>query len=406
MSGQPEAGQLAGASVTTAPGRPLRVAAVGVSTGEICGVRDYAALLAEALDREGVSCSLHWLQRIGGSMLVGRSEIRAWARSLARELEEIAADAVLLHYSVFTYSYQGIPLFVGPVFAAARQAQLPVITVLHEFVFPWTHAGLTGKVWAMSQRLRLIGVMNASAAAVVTTSQRAAWLQSRPWLAKRRVAVAPVFSNLPPASPASCPDREGDLLGLFGYSFDATTVSLILDSLRLLDERGLPVRLLLLGAPGASSGSGLRWIEHARERGVGEALTFSGTLAAQELADRLAACEILLFVDPAGPTSRKTTLAASLASGRPVLALDGPQRWLELIESEAAHVVTPSAEALADALRTLLADARLRESLGARGHEFAQRMGLQHSARIVGDLLGEVLDQATARSSSHVERAL
>jgi glycosyltransferase involved in cell wall biosynthesis len=414
--------------------RGLRVVAAGISTKEICGVRDHAVLLAEALGAEGISCSLHWLQRTDGSLIAGRSQVRAWARDLEVKLEEVAADAVLLHYSVFTYSHQGVPLFIGPVLAAARRARLPVVTVLHEFVYPWTRDGLTGKAWAASQRLRLIGVMRASAAVLVTTRQRAAWLQSRPWLVQRPVAVAPVFSNLPPASVTPRQDREvhegeirggevresetrevearkveareGDVLGLFGYSFDRATVALVLDSLRLLHEHGLPARLLLLGAPGASSAPGRRWLEQARERGVGVALEFSGMLSAQELSNRLAACDILLFADPIGPTSRKTTLAASLASGRPVIALDGPQRWPELIEFGAARIVTSRADALADALRELLADASLRESRGARGREFAERVGLSHSARIVADLLAEVVDQASTRSSSHAVRAL
>ena len=39
------------------------MAAVGVSTSTTCGVRDHATLLAEALSRENVSCSVHWLYR-------------------------------------------------------------------------------------------------------------------------------------------------------------------------------------------------------------------------------------------------------------------------------------------------------------------------------------------------------
>ena len=385
----------------------MRVAVVGISTREICGVRDHAVLLAEELERVNVSCSLHWLARTGGSsMLAARAEVRAWARSLAVELEQEAADVVLLHYSVFAYSYRGIPLFVGPVFAAARRSRVPVVTLLHEFVFPWTLAGLHGKVWAVSQRMRLIGVIRASAAVLVTIQQRAAWLQSRRWLAGRRLAVVPVFSNLPAASTSLRPDREHGVLGLFGYSYDTATISLVLDALRLLRERGLPARLVLLGAPGARSEPGERWLELAREHGVDEALSFSGTLSAQELSDRLAACEILLFADRVGPTSRRTTLAASLACGRPVVALDGPQRWPELVEREAARLAAPTAQALAGALEALLVDERLRESLGARGRDFAERMGLARSARIVAALLEETVYSPVARGAVSPRRML
>ena len=76
-----------------------------------------------------------------------------------------------------------------------------------------------------------------------------------------------------------------------------------------------------------------------REGRVGDALSFSGPLPAQDLSDELAACDLLLFADDPGPSSRKGTLAASLASARPVIAIDGPQGWSELAEAGAVRVV-------------------------------------------------------------------
>ena len=129
---------------------------------------------------------------------------------------------------------------------------------------------------------------------------------------------APVYSNLPAPDPAASGRRDGRTVGLFGYSYQGAAVSLVLDAIAQLRAGGTDVRLRLLGAPGPDSAQGGRWRELARERGIEEALSFSGALPAQELSDELAACEVLLFADAAGPSSRKTTLAASVASGRPV----------------------------------------------------------------------------------------
>jgi glycosyltransferase involved in cell wall biosynthesis len=127
-------------------------------------------------------------------------------------------------------------------------------------------------------------------------------------------------------------------------------------------------------------------------RGVAHGLSFSGTLSPQDLSDALAACDVLLSAEPTGPTSRKTTLAASLASGRPVVALDGPRRWSELIRSDAALVVPPTAAALADATGDLLEDEGRRIALGARGSAFAkQMMSVEGSAEIVARLLEDVV---------------
>jgi glycosyltransferase involved in cell wall biosynthesis len=89
--------------------------------------------------------------------------------------------------------------------------------------------------------------------------------------------------------------------------------------------------------------------------------------------------------------SRKTTLAASLASGRPVLAVDGPQRWAELVEAGAAMIASPTADALADAIAVLLQDESARERLGARGQSFARDMGLGRSAKVAAGLIDAII---------------
>ncbi len=157
-------------------------------------------------------------------------------------------------------------------------------------------------------------------------------------------------------------------------------------------QEALNVELRLLGAPGPASAAGGTWTEAARRRGLEGVVRFTGPLDPQQLSDELASCELLLFADLAGASSRKGTLAGSLASGRPVIALDGPRTWGELREREAAWVVDPTAHALADAVGALLGDARMREQLGARGRMFAEeQMGLAVSVAAVHELLGDAL---------------
>jgi glycosyltransferase involved in cell wall biosynthesis len=388
--------RVAASAEPAAPRQAVNMAVVGASTSATCGVRDHATLLAAALSGENVSCSMHWLDRVEGESIgATRAQIRSWARGLAAETH--TPQAVLLHYSVFSYSYRGLPLFVAATLAALRRERIPLITLLHEFAYPWRRGDLRGAAWAVSQRAQLIEVMRASAAVVVTIDARADWLASRVWLPRRPVAFAPVFSNLPPAAAAPRPERRRAAIGLFGYSHEGARVPLVLDALRLLQDRGRDVELVLLGAPGRSSAAGEAWLEGARSRAITHAPSFSGTLAPQDLANQLATCEIMLFADAAGPSSRKTTLAASLASGRAVVAIDGPLAWSELIEARAARVSAPTPDALAGALEGLLADEGERDALGARGRAFAERrMGVARSARVLARLLDDVL---TARPS-------
>jgi glycosyltransferase involved in cell wall biosynthesis len=388
----------------SAPATP-RVAVLGISVDDPCGVRDHAAILADALAGAGIACSLHWLSRSGRSLGAERSEVRAWTRALAGELERDRADAVLLHYSVFAFAHRGVPVFTRPALAAIRRSSLPLVTFMHEYAYPWRLGGARGKVWAATQRVALREVVSASDNLVVSADARAEWLRSRAWLARRAISVAPIFSNLPPAAPlardarteasdASAADSAG-LIGLFGYGHEGADVVSVLDALRALRERAGEVRLTLLGAPGSRSPAAARWRHAAAERGLQGALEFSGRLPAQELSDALARCDVLLFAERGGATSRKTTLAASLASGRAVVALDGPNGWSELSRARAAVIVEPRGQPLADAITRLLADREARERQGELGRAFAERaMSVEHSAGVVGAALTAAVGRA------------
>jgi glycosyltransferase involved in cell wall biosynthesis len=376
----------------------MSVAVVGISLNEICGVRDHARLLAEQLSAEGTSCTWHWLLRRQRSLRGSRAELGAWSRSLARELADERPDAILLHYSVFTYSHKGIPLFVRAVVSRLLRSGIPIVTVMHEFAYPWRYGGWRGSVWAVSQRALLIEVMRASTGVIVTADARASWLATRRWLPRRHTLAAPVFSNLP--APTAKPAGGGapPTIGLFGYSYQGAAVSVIADALADLRASRADLRLALLGAPGAASDAGERWLRVARGRGIEPALSFTGPLGAQELSDALARCDVLLFADASGPTSRKGSLAASLASGRPVVALDGPLTWQEPVDAGALRIAPASARSLADALAALLDDPDASDALGARGRSFALReMGVKRTADAAQVLLREAVRARAGR---------
>jgi hypothetical protein len=368
----------------------LRVAVVGMSTRPTCGVRDHAFLLTDELRRRGVDCEVIWHVSTAESLSRRRSETGGWARGLGEELERGRFDAIVLHYSVFSYSHRGIPLFVRPVVAALRRARTPVLTVMHEIAFPWGEGGPRGAAWAASQRIALVGLVRVSAAIVVTADFRAEWLRSRPWLPARPVDVAPVYSNLPPSSER--PDAgAAPSVGLFGYALDGATVALVLDAVCRVRADGPALELRLLGAPGGESPAAAAWTAAAAARDIAGAVSFSGVLSAQALADALARCEVLLFADRTGPVSRKGTLAGSISSGRPLVVIEGRRRWRALEEAQAAAIVPRSSVGLAQRLLELLGDPGAREELGARGGAFGHDvMGLAHTGDIVMSHLAQL----------------
>jgi glycosyltransferase involved in cell wall biosynthesis len=380
--------------------RPLRLVVAGVSTSATCGVRAHADRLAEQLQREGCACTQHWLERGSASVAQTRAAFGSWTAELSAQVGREAPDAVLLHYSVFSYSFRGIPVFVPGTFAALRQARVPVVSIMHELAYPWRRNGVRGAAWALTQRLALVAAVRGSDAILVTSQDRADWLAAARWLPRRPVAVAPVFSNLPAPSSggaAGTPDAGPDLgrrsadapvVGVFGYAYDGAMRSLVLDALGELRARGVAACLLLLGAPGPESEAAQSWRRAAGSRRLDTAITFSGVLPAQQLSDALAACDLLVFADEPGPSSRKGTLAAALASGTAVVAADGPRTWVEPVAAGALAIADPKPAPLAQAMAELLADEPARSALGARGQAFAaERMSVERTAEAVKGLL-------------------
>src|SRR5689334_2268241 len=114
-----------GAVAAQAPAQPLAnlsLAVVGMSISTTCGMRDHATMLRQALEREGGSCSMHWLARGAQSYSDSRKQVRAWANGLARELAQERPAAVLLHYSPFAYGHRGVPVCLHSVLGAIRRA--------------------------------------------------------------------------------------------------------------------------------------------------------------------------------------------------------------------------------------------------------------------------------------------
>ena len=351
-------------------------------------MRDHATLLAAALEAGGVECSWHWLMRSASSLSSERAELAAFRDGLAADLARERPEAIIVHYSVFAYSFKGLPVLVPSIFSSLGERGIPVLAVLHEIVYPWRYGGWRGAIWAVSQRAVMTRVMGSVDAAIVTAHARADWLRTRRWLPKRPVAVAPVYSNLPPPREIGERPQPARVIGLFGYAYQGAAVALIVEALASLHAAGREFELQLLGQPGADSDGGREWARRAREAGIAELVSFTGPLAAQELSDRLAACDVLLFADHAGPSSRKGTLAGSLASGRPIVAIDGPAAWPALGTERALRIVSPTASALAASLDQLLGDRDELEAQGRRGREFYEReMSIGHTTHVVLELL-------------------
>jgi glycosyltransferase involved in cell wall biosynthesis len=381
----------------------LRAAMVGVSDSPVCGVRDHAVVVARSLGRLDFDIKTYWLEQRPRRALIPtvRAAIR-WAGQLRRDLCRDRPDAVVLHYSVFAFGYRGIPVHVVPIVVALRRAGLPTVVILHEFAYPWRRHGAGGWCWAVSQRVVLPPLLMLSSAAVVTTDERGEWLRTRWWLPSRQVVVLPVPSNVP-LVPALDPPSER-IIGVFGYKSGEVDPRTVIDAVALVSRKVEGLRLQLIGAPGPDGEDARAWRLLADAAGV--TLEFTGILEPRELSRCLSRAGLMVFTEGDGPTSRRTTLAASLLHGKAIVAGDGPDTWPALRESEAVCLVGLEAGEISTTVEWLLRDRQARAGYEARASTFYQsRMSEEIAADSLARLLCDVGQPRDADHTSPTSRA-
>lgn len=362
----------------------------------MCGVRDYATILTAQFGTLGYDAQLFWSQTSDFSPVNQLMRTHMVARASA-------ADVIVFNYSVFAGAWRGVPISVPLLAWRLWKAPSAIVLVAHEMVYPWRRRGWRGFVHALTQRAALLPLVAASTVVVVTTEERRNWLRARRWLPSRPVVWAPVFSNVPVRSTTAIRSRSvSRSVGVFGYGHESQHRDLVVRAVSGVASRLEGVELVLIGGPGPHSTQGLAWQVSAR--GAGCQYRFTGTLSPGELSRELSELGVFVFFDDAGPTSRKTTLAAALAHGVPTVALDGPGRWAEMVDSGAVELSAPDDTALERTLIAILTDSAKRDRLGAAGHRFYERlMADEVVARQIADAVEAALQrQESVQTGGHV----
>lgn len=153
-------------------------------------------------------------------------------------------------------------------------------------------------------------------------------------------------------------------------------VDLLLEVVKRLKERRVPVHFLLMGFPDE------RYRQMAGEFGVAELITFTGRIDYREAPFHLSAADVA--VSPKiSLTEANGKLFNYLACGLPTLVFDTPINR-EILGDAAVYARYPEAADFADKLETLLADQSLCRDLTVRGRE---RAVVEHSWQSRGERL-------------------
>jgi glycosyltransferase involved in cell wall biosynthesis len=347
---------------------PRRLLVVGASEiGQVCAVRNFAEILNRELEMLGTTTRTVWWQRPTDRGLRGVLETeRAWLRGVGNVLDE-GVDGVLWHYTPVANGHRGIPVGVPAAALRFRRAAPAFVTFAHEFETPlgWDPRHV---IWAATQAAALSLTTWASDGMVVATERRKEAVLRRRSAPHRPVLVSPIFSNVARDARHDYGLHDPVVIGVFSFtrSNDSDPAPLAA-AVALLRAEGVRLRVRMIGRPGEDTEQGQRW-KAAFPEGV---LEFTGLLDDEAISAELTACDLAVFCDPAGPVSRRGSLAAWLTHGVPLVAYDGPATWPELARAGALLLAEPTGEGVAGALRRLIADPTERERLGAAAEAFS-----------------------------------
>jgi glycosyltransferase involved in cell wall biosynthesis len=162
-----------------------------------------------------------------------------------------------------------------------------------------------------------------------------------------------------------------------------------ISAVRMLADEGVNAVFELVGWEDPTDPTIGRLFDHARALGVEDAVSHLGYLpAGQSLLEAYGSADV--FVIPTYWEGFPRAIIDAMGMGRPVVAcaVGGIRR--RLTDHHDALLIQPrSPQAIADAVRELIADRTLWERLTASGLEYARQHTLERSARLVADHIRE-----------------
>jgi glycosyltransferase involved in cell wall biosynthesis len=344
------------------------------------GVADYTYLVAHDLAKTGAEVHV-WTapaERAGaeaGDVTVHRSAGR-WSRAdLACACLDELLDAfpqprrLLVQYTPSAWGYKGTNLGFCRWLGRRRGIGDEIWTMIHESAYPWRLIDKPSRlVLAAIHRVMLRALLRASARVYYSNCAHGARLKVYA-PARQPMIWLPVPSNVPvvadPEGAAGLRRRLAPagqmILGNFGTFGDGPCRNLRRTLPPLL--LGHPERIgLLLGRNGGRLEAELR----AKHPELAGRLIATGGLAPEAVSLHLQACDVLVMPYEDGVSTRRGTVMAGLAHGRPIATNLGPNS--EPIWAESGCVAAAPGVDYAAVVRvaeSLLADPGARDRLGA-----------------------------------------
>lgn len=349
------------------------------------GVSDYTEIVAQALADAGdevhvfapevpggrrvrSDVAVHWLP--DGFSTRALLDLDAQLRRLPPERQ------LLVQYVPHGYGWKGMNL----PFCLWLARQNNTTVMFHEVAYPWRRGQRKREhVLATVQHLMASIVARSADRVLVSIPQWAPLLQR---LGARQTRWLPIPATVPPrvtdASVAQMRQRllrpgARRLVGHFG-TYAPVIADLVRPAIAALAQDSANC-FVLLGRGGAEA------LERWRSGSGFERCAACGDLETGELAEHLAACDLLIQLYPDGASTRRTSLMAGLCIGVPVVTNEGilsEGLWRE----SGAVALGQSPSQCVELARGLLADDERRRALGARGRQlYDHRFAIENVVR-------------------------
>ncbi len=385
------------------------------------GIADHVAGLRQALECIDVSSSVLTSTSAndpshGNEVLpiISGWSFLSWPL-IVKTVKRTEADLVHLQYQTGAFGLSPavnlLPLWLRLV------SGIPVITTMHDlrepYIFP--KAGLLRR-WANLVLIR------ASTAVVATNPEDYNALiqmaSSILWpFASTKIYPIPLGNNLRPVSTGGADrtiwrtrvglDEDSLTLSYFGMLNWSKGVDTLFKSLRLLLDSGVACRLMMLGeGVGSSDRTNQSYkdavISLALELGIEDKIIWTGYLSPDELSHAFHASDICVLPFEDGSSLRRTSLLAALSYGVPMITTtpvvsqskmrDLSAVFPSIVDGDNCLMVpVRSPEAIAEAVRRLLADPQLRHRLGLSGREMAEKLSMENMAEQTADMYSQTL---------------
>lgn len=287
-------------------------------------------------------------------------------------------DVINIQYQAAAYNMRNPAINFAPF---RLRGLVQTVVTFHDLRVPY--------LFPKAGRLRewVVQRMARTADGVIVTNS-ADFAQLAPQLDASRLQQIPIGSNIAvhavePARVSALRHAIGvspheQLLGYFGFLNPSKGADTLIDALTQLPST---VHLVFIGGQtGASddkTNAGFRDVVQgqARAANVADRLHWTGFLADEEVSAWLRAADLLVLPYKDGVSLRRGTLMAGLAHGRPILSTPPQAPIPELVHGD--NIWLAEANAVPHALKQLLANAALRETIGRNAAITAQQFDWQ-----------------------------